>query len=82
MDRRESELNLSYQYDSDHLNSKQEHQADNLLALLRAWAGLNLVFNSVEPRGEVPPLPENHLRERAYRIGLDGFFKAGGPKWP
>lgn len=82
MDRRESEFTPSYQYDSENLNSKQEHEAANRLAVLRGWVVLNFVFNTTEPRGEVPTLPENHLRERVYRTGLDGFSKTGGPKWP
>jgi hypothetical protein len=82
MERRKAELTQSYQYDSDYLNSKGGQKASNRLAILRGLTSMHLAYNTVAPSSEVPTLPENRLGEGVYRVGLDGFAKTGGPKWP
>ncbi len=82
MERRKLKFTPSFQYDSIYLNSVLGHKADNWLTILRGLTDLHLAYNNVAPWSEVPPLPENHLREEVYRVGLDGFANTGGPKWP
>ena len=82
MKRREMKFTPSFQYDSIYLNSVPGQKASNRLAILRGLTSMHLAYNTVAPSSEVPTLPENRLGEGVYKVGLDGFAKTGGSKWP
>ena len=82
MDRREAEFVPSYLHEADYLNSKLGPETSNRLAILRGLADLPLAYNTPSPIDEVPVLPDNPIGEGVYRVGLEGFAKKGGLKWP